>query len=131
MKVLSVTAAVWEDKGRILLARRAPGESHSGRWEFPGGKIAPGESPAACMVRELQEEFSVGITHTQFLMESVWTYAALEVRLQVFRVKGPVSAITLSVHDRIDWVLPSRLLSYDLLEADVAVARHLAAGDAP
>lgn len=59
-RAFTVVAAVMRDAtGRVLLARRPPGSHMAGLWEFPGGKIAAGESPAAALVRELVEELGV------------------------------------------------------------------------
>ena len=56
-----VAAAIVRDDGRILVAQRAPGTSLAGLWEFPGGKMEPGETPEAALVRELTEELGIGV----------------------------------------------------------------------
>ena len=56
-----VAAVVWRD-GRLLLTQRPPGGPLGGQWEFPGGKIEPGETPAQALVREIREELHVGAT---------------------------------------------------------------------
>ena len=55
----SVTCAILEKNGKILIARRAPDQKLDGKWEFPGGKVEDGESPAECLKRELAEEFGI------------------------------------------------------------------------
>ena len=63
MKQIHVVAGVLRDaRGRILLARRTEGRELAGLWEFPGGKVEPGETPEAALVRELREELSVEAT---------------------------------------------------------------------
>ena len=57
--VLAVAAALVDADGRVLVATRPPGKSMAGRWEFPGGKIEPGEAPEAALVRELNEELGI------------------------------------------------------------------------
>ena len=59
--VLVVAAALLDGAGRVLLAQRPPGKSMAGLWEFPGGKVAPGETPEAALVRELHEELGVTV----------------------------------------------------------------------
>ena len=56
-----VVAAVVERDGRLLLCRRPAGKAMAGLWEFPGGKIGPGETPEACLVRELREELGLDV----------------------------------------------------------------------
>ncbi|TPW19804.1 MAG: 7,8-dihydro-8-oxoguanine triphosphatase, partial [Elusimicrobia bacterium] len=57
--MISVCAGVILRSGGVLLARRAPGRRHAGQWEFPGGRVEPGESPQAALKRELREELGI------------------------------------------------------------------------
>jgi 8-oxo-dGTP diphosphatase len=59
--MLVVAAALVADDGRVLLQRRPPGRAMAGLWEFPGGKVEPGETPEAALVRELEEEIGVSV----------------------------------------------------------------------
>jgi 8-oxo-dGTP diphosphatase len=59
MQQLLVTAGVISENGKMLLARRPEGGSEAGKWEFPGGKVRPGEEPCACLARELHEELGI------------------------------------------------------------------------
>jgi len=56
-----VAAALVDDEGRVLLQRRAPNRAMAGLWEFPGGKVEPGELPEAALVRELREELGIEV----------------------------------------------------------------------
>jgi len=61
-----VAAALLDGEGRILLQQRAPGRQMAGLWEFPGGKVEPGELPEEALARELQEELGIHIAPTDF-----------------------------------------------------------------
>ena len=62
--LLVVAAALIDADGRILMQRRPAGKAHAGLWEFPGGKIEPGETPEAALVRELAEELGIAVNPT-------------------------------------------------------------------
>jgi 8-oxo-dGTP diphosphatase len=61
LEQIVVTAAFIRENGRILMAKRLPKGSEGGKWEFPGGKIEPGEDPRNCMLRELLEELGIHV----------------------------------------------------------------------
>jgi len=69
--MVTVTAALIARDGRLLVARRAAGRSQGGLWEFPGGKLEPGEAPEDCLRRELREELGIESTVGAFFDESV------------------------------------------------------------
>ena len=58
-----VAAALVDVEGRVLLQQRPPGKSLAGLWEFPGGKVEPGETPEAALIRELEEELAIVVPH--------------------------------------------------------------------
>lgn len=107
----------------MLLARRKPGGHLGGTWEFPGGKIEPGESPEVCLARELREELGIEVwvgthvaTHTHQYDHAVIELLAYEVEYQGGEFR-PVD------HDALEWVRPERLLDRDLAPADIPIAR--------
>lgn len=59
--MLVVAAALIDADGRVLLAQRPAGKAHAGLWEFPGGKVDPGETPEAALIRELGEELGISV----------------------------------------------------------------------
>ena len=69
-----VTAAVIVQDEKVLITRRAVNEKHAGWWEFPGGKVEDGESPKACLKRELMEELGVEARIGGLLAESIYSY---------------------------------------------------------
>src|SRR5687768_107939 len=69
-----VAAAIVVQGGRILVARRAPGQHLEGLWEFPGGKLEGDETPQQCVVRELAEELAIAVVPDEILTESLHVY---------------------------------------------------------
>lgn len=81
-----VAAVLTQPDGRVLLARRPPGKAYAGYWEFPGGKVEPGEMLEDALTRELHEELGVVISHACRWITRVFEYPHATVRLNFFRV---------------------------------------------
>ena len=125
--MVPVCAAVILRSGTVLLARRRPGLMHAGQWEFPGGRVEPGETPAAALVRELREELGVEAVVGAEFARSRHVYDSGEIELialLVPRFSGDLKPID---HDAVAWVEARRLMEYDLAPADIPIARILAA----
>lgn len=120
-----VAAAVVYRNGNILITRRAPNEKLAGMWEFPGGKLAPGETPQSCIVRELREELGVESDAGEILTTSVFTYPGGTIELIAVTVSLRSTVLTLHVHDRAEWVTPPDLLGYELAPADIPIAEEI------
>ena len=86
VKITEVAAAVIERPGEFLLAQRPAGKPYPGYWEFPGGKIEPGEDARAALVRELREELGIEVREATPWITRVYTYTHATVRLHFFRV---------------------------------------------
>jgi 8-oxo-dGTP diphosphatase len=110
----------------VLLMRRAPSEPLGGYWEFPGGKLEPGESEQDCLARELHEELGVTAEVGDFVAESLYTYDKGAIRLVAYRCDIGEQELRMTAHDKADWVQPPGLTGYDLLPADVPIAEKLA-----
>lgn len=121
MPEILIVAAAFERADQILLTRRAPDQPEPGYWEFPGGKVETGETPAEALRREIREELGVEVE-----VGPVVTLATFEGKLmQVYRVTRWQGKLTLSVHDEMAWVKRSALASYRLHELDIQVAAAL------
>ena len=118
----SVCAAVILRSGMVLLARRAPGRKGAGKWEFPGGRIEPGESPAAALKRELKEELNIEAEVGPELARSRHAGEHGSIELIAFLVPRFTGEIALADHDRLAWTEASKLLTFDLLPADRPIA---------
>jgi 8-oxo-dGTP diphosphatase len=122
---LVVTAAVIAKDRRILIARRKKGWRFAGKWEFPGGKIEPGETPEECLRRELREELGIEAKIGEFFCSSTYPYSHATVQLLVYRAYHVAGEYTLHDHQEIRWVLPTELAQYDFPEADKPVIEKL------
>jgi 8-oxo-dGTP diphosphatase len=88
VKITEVAAAVIERPGEFLLAQRPAGKPYPGYWEFPGGKIEPGEDTRAALVRELREELGIEVREATPWITRVYEYTHATVRLHFWRVTG-------------------------------------------
>jgi 8-oxo-dGTP diphosphatase len=123
--MINVTAAILIDNGRVLIARRRPGVSQAGLWEFPGGKIRPGESPQQCLRREIQEELGVRITVGEFFGESVYAYEHQTIRLLAYRVEVEGGTISANDHAELAWAALAELDRYRFCPADIPLTEKL------
>ena len=129
MKRIRVAAAVVWDGPRLLMTQRAPGGALGLQWEFPGGKIEPGESPEQAIVREVREELGVDATPLERLETVAHDYAhGTHVEIVFVRCTLSSYAFTLSdeVHDA-RWQLPADIEVANVLEADRDFLRALGA----
>jgi mutator protein MutT len=118
MDPVQVTAAIIERDGAVLIARRPAGGRHPGAWEFPGGKVEPGESPRQCLAREMVEEMEVTVEVAGELARVRHHYPDLVIDLIAFRceiTRGQPADIGCDAHA---WAEPGSLGDYDLLPAD-------------
>jgi 8-oxo-dGTP diphosphatase len=120
-----VTAAISRKQGRVLIARRGPGEKLAGFWEFPGGKVEVGETAEDSLARELFEELGIVARIGEIVGESSYQYEHGSFRLIAFMVDNIEGELRSKVHDRLEWAKIDDLTSYGLLPADVPIAETL------
>jgi 8-oxo-dGTP diphosphatase len=120
--VNTVSAGLFIEGGKILIARRAEGQSLAGFWEFPGGKLEAGETILQCLEREIREEFGVACVARRIVCETVHEYEGGAIRLVGIAADLVERDIALSVHDECRWVDIADLEAYRLAPADVALA---------
>jgi mutator protein MutT len=120
---LKVTAAVLQRRGRFFLARRAPGKHQAGCWEFPGGKIEPGETAEECLEREMQEEFGVRITVRKHLLTTTYPYPERPVMLFAFAARHRRGRFVPTSHDLIGWFTRTEIATLSLAPADLPIAQ--------
>ncbi|HYG57261.1 MAG TPA: (deoxy)nucleoside triphosphate pyrophosphohydrolase [Symbiobacteriaceae bacterium] len=122
-----VGAVIQNERGEVLCALRSQHMSVPGLWEFPGGKIEPGEAPDATLRREIEEELGCAITVGEQVEDTTYAYPAVEVRLMTYRARIVSGQPHPREHAELRWVPPQGLLSLQWAPADVpAVHRVLA-----
>ena len=122
MKRARVVAAVVRRGGRILVTRRHPGGERGGQWEFPGGKVEPGESEPEALGREIREELGCAIEVGRLVTRHRHRYPDLEVELAFYACDFPpgVEPRCLGAAE-MEWVAAEALTRYDFCEADLPV----------
>ncbi len=123
---VEIAAAVIEDHGRVLIARRRDDAVLGGYWEFPGGKRRPGESLIACLLREVDEEVGVAIEVGDIIERVAHRYPHGAVEISFFR--GALASGTPQARGcaEVRWVSASELLQYRFPPANQALIRRLA-----
>jgi mutator protein MutT len=130
MKRTEVTAAIFRRNGRIFLCRRGEGGSCATLWEFPGGKIEPGETPEECLIRECQEELQIDIEIDSLYDQFDYDYPDKSLRFYFFNARITSGEPNLQVHTDSHWLWPRELTQYDACPADKELIARLA-GELP
>ena len=124
MKMIEVVAAVIENSGKYFADQRGRGEWKDW-WEFPGGKIEPGESPEEALKREIREELDTEISIDRFLMTIDYDYPAFHLRMHCYLCRLSGSGPKLLEAEDSRWLSPSDLLSVRWLPADAKLIESL------
>ena len=123
-----VVAALVRDGSRVLVSRRRADQPMPGLWEFPGGKVEPGEAPTEALAREVREELGCDVEVGPIHEVVFHAYPEFDLYMLVYAVaitRGAPRALEVA---EIAWVEAARLPELDLLPADYPLARALAAG---
>lgn len=120
-----VVAALILEYGTVLIARKKPGKSLAGLWEFPGGKVEPGENIQDCLVREIREELGVKIEAGEVFAETVHEEPERNIRLIGIDARCLDKHFVLADHDEIRMVRFRDLPRYPLAPADLPIAKKL------
>lgn len=122
---IEVTAAIIVQEGKILIAQRPPTDELAFMWEFPGGKVDPGETPEECLKRELFEELSIHVAVKDFICESFYAYDHKNIQLMAYLVTYLSGDFVVKEHAQIKWVLPENLKYYTFAPADIPIVKYL------
>jgi 8-oxo-dGTP diphosphatase len=125
--VLVAACALIDPDGRVLIAQRPPGKSMAGLWEFPGGKVEPGERPEESLIRELKEELGIAVKEPCLapLTFASHLYPEFYLLMPLYvcrRWEGFVEALE---GQTLKWVRPSELRNYPMPPADEPLIAHL------
>jgi mutator protein MutT len=123
--MIEVTAGVIQRSGLFLIARRAPGRSLEGYWEFPGGKVEAGETYEACLTRELKEELDLDVKVEEYIGESVFGEGDKQIRLIAYAARTEQEKITSQDHDQLKWISIYEFGNYNFAPADIPIIEAL------
>lgn len=117
MKTVKVVAAIIIHENNIFATQRGYGEFKDG-WEFPGGKIEPGETSQEALVREIKEELDIEIEVKDFLETVEYDYPTFHLSMDCFFCTIKSGELVLKEHEAAKWLTPETLDSVDWLPAD-------------
>ncbi|MBX9706618.1 MAG: (deoxy)nucleoside triphosphate pyrophosphohydrolase [Caulobacteraceae bacterium] len=125
--VLVVACALVDTDGRVLIAKRPEGKALAGLWEFPGGKVEPGERPEQAIIRELKEELGIDVTEAclaPFVFAS-HAYDSFHLLMPLYLCRRWSGVVTACEHPDLAWVKPSKLADYPMPPADAPLVAWL------
>ena len=118
--LLVAAAALIDTDGRVLICQRPEGKQLAGLWEFPGGKVETGETPEACLIRELDEELGIQVTNAclaPFVFAS-HAYDSFHLLMPLYLCRRWEGVVAAREHDALAWVKPNKLSDYPMPPAD-------------
>ncbi len=124
-KRMRVTCGIMEKEGKFLIVQRGENTMHALKWEFPGGKVDPGETDEACMARELKEELDIEVEVQQRLEAIVREEPDFIVELIPFRCRIVGGEITLLEHLQMAWIDVHQPIEYPLCTGDYFIVEQL------
>ncbi|MBC6308614.1 (deoxy)nucleoside triphosphate pyrophosphohydrolase [Listeria sp. FSL L7-1582] len=129
-KDIHVVGAIIQKNGKILCVQRADSAVNGADWEFPGGKIEPGETPGQALIREVQEEIGCEITLTEAFDHTVYAYEFANVHLTCFLCELVAGEPILNVHQAMKWLDTSEMVGLKWSPANLPAVEKLQKKDA-
>jgi len=126
MKTIKVVAAIIVEKDKIFATQRGYGEFKDG-WEFPGGKIEPGESAREALIREIKEELDTEIEVGELFETVEYDYPAFHLSMDCFLCKVKSGDLVLKEHEAAKWLTKETLFDVDWLPADLGLIKKMQA----
>lgn len=124
-EITTVAGVIKNEKGEILCTLRDQGKYDyvSFKWEFPGGKIEPGESQKEALTRELHEELEIDVRIGDFLYQVEHDYPDFHLSMAVYECDLLSKELKINVHKGIKWLAPKDMMTLDWAAADLPVAK--------
>ena len=122
-----VAALIW-DGDRFMICQRSAHKARGLLWEFVGGKVEPGESKEAALIRECREELDITVQVGEVFMEVEHVYPDITVRLTLFHATVAAGTPKMLEHNAMAWILPSQIPDYDFCPADVEILQKIREG---
>ncbi len=119
-----VAALIWKGS-RFLICQRPAHKARGLLWEFPGGKVEPGETPEAALVRECREELDVTVSVGDVFMDVIHEYPDLTVRLTLYHAAIARGVPKLLEHHDLRWITPAEIPQFDFCPADVEILERI------
>jgi 8-oxo-dGTP diphosphatase len=123
--MIEVVCGIIYKEGKVLICRRALHKTLGGYWEFPGGKIEPGERAEQSLKRELLEELGMEVEIQDYLMEHIHDYGSFSIKLIAYTCEFKNASFVMGDHDAYKWVYPQELEEFELAPADISIAQIL------
>ena len=115
-----------QEKNKIFIAKRMPIGKMGGKWEFPGGKVEPGETKEQALIRECQEELAITLSVGDIFMDVIHEYPDIVVHLTLFNATIAEGEPQKLEHNDIQWIMPSEIPNYEFCPADEEILKRIA-----
>ncbi|MBQ6680075.1 MAG: (deoxy)nucleoside triphosphate pyrophosphohydrolase [Lachnospiraceae bacterium] len=122
---IEVVAALIFRDGRFMICQRPANKARALLWEFVGGKVEPGETKEAALIRECREELDIELSVGDVYMEVVHEYPDITVRLTLFRAEIAAGEPKLIEHNDLRWITPAEIPDYDFCPADTEILKKI------
>ena len=116
-----VAGIIYRDDGKFLIAQRNLNKNQGGLWEFPGGKLEPGETCEEALAREIREEMAADIEVLECVGENIHHYPEKDIRLMFYKAKLLSDDVTLLEHEDCRWITIEEKDDFEFAGADVKV----------
>ena len=121
-----VAALIW-DRDKFLICRRPAHKARGLLWEFVGGKVEPGETKEAALIRECREELDITVEVRDVFTQVLHQYPDITIRLTLFNCRIAEGTPRLLEHAALDWISPARIPEFDFCPADAEILQKIMA----